>query len=126
LILVSDVALLGGYAPGEYKWGDLDVAVFPDGHLGLPGTTILAGAAHLLDWDLARFMEFTGHGLAESIALCTVNPARYLGIADALYGRLAAGAPAHLCLFRYAPGDERLRIELAVLDGEPIYGTVPG
>lgn len=125
LILVSDVALLGGYAPGQYKRGNLDVEVFADGHLGLPGTTILAGAAHLLDWDLARFMEFTEHTLAEAIALCTANPARYLGLADPLYGQLAVGAPAHLCLFRYAPGDQRLRIEQTLLDGELIYPQKP-
>ena len=121
MILVSDVALLGGYAPGQYKWGDLDVEVFPDGHLGLPGTTILAGAAHLLDWDIVRFMEFTGHSLPETMRLCTINPATYLGVENQLYGKLTAGAPANLFLYRYAPGDDRLRIEKTWIAGELVY-----
>ena len=41
------------------------------GHLGLPGTSILAGAAHMLDWDLAHFVRFTGLPLGEAVRLCT-------------------------------------------------------
>ena len=41
LVLVSDAALFGGFKPGVYKRGDLDVEVFDDEYLGLPGTTIL-------------------------------------------------------------------------------------
>ena len=67
LILVSDAAYLGGLKPGLYQWNDVEVRVFDDGHLGLPGTEALAGAAHLLDWDIPRFMEFTGYGLGETI-----------------------------------------------------------
>jgi len=121
LILVSDVALLGGYPPGLYKWGDLDVEVFPDDHLGLPGSTILAGAAHLLDWDIPRFLEFTGQSLATTIPLCTSNPARFLGIQEPRYGQLSVGAPAHLCLFHYAPGNRRLQIEQTLRSGEQVY-----
>jgi N-acetylglucosamine-6-phosphate deacetylase len=110
LILVSDGALLGGYKPGLYKWDRLDVEVFADGHIGLPGTTMLAGAAHLLDWDILRFMEYMGCSLGDAIRLCTVNPARFLGSLPPLYGTLAVGAPANLCVFRYEHGDPRLRV----------------
>jgi N-acetylglucosamine-6-phosphate deacetylase len=121
LILVSDAALLGGYSPGLYKWDRLDVEVFPDGHIGLPGTTMLAGAAHLLDWDVPRFMEFTGYSLGEAIRLCTANPARFLGNLPELYGTLAVGAPANLCLFRYAKGEQRLRVVQAFIQGRLVY-----
>jgi N-acetylglucosamine-6-phosphate deacetylase len=120
LVLVSDVALLGGCDPGVYKWGNLDVEVFPDGHLGLPGTSILAGAAHLLDWDLAHFVQFTGLPLREAVQLCTVNPARVLGLPDR-YGRLEQGAPANLVLFRWEPESPRLSIEKTVRAGREVY-----
>jgi N-acetylglucosamine-6-phosphate deacetylase len=115
LFLVSDAALLGGYKPGLYKWGDLDVEVFADGHLGLPGTSALAGAAHLLDWDIAHYMEFTGASLKEAIALCTVQPASFLGLDTAEYTCLVPGNPANLTLFDFAPGDKRLNIRRTIL-----------
>jgi N-acetylglucosamine-6-phosphate deacetylase len=99
IILVSDAAFLGGCQSGLYKWGNLDVEVFPDGHLGLPGTTLLAGAAHLLDWDIPRFGEFTGASLGETIRLCTENPARLLELEEGS-GALRAGSPANLTIFR--------------------------
>jgi len=117
LILVSDVALLGGYSPGIYKWGDLDVEVFKDGHLGLPGTTVLAGAAHLLDWDIARFMEFTGCTLLQAISMCTRQPAQYLGMDIKAYEDFIPGKEANLCLFSYKQGDQRLHVERTMLAG---------
>jgi N-acetylglucosamine-6-phosphate deacetylase len=123
LILVSDAALLGGYKPGLYKWDRLDVEVFADGHIGLPGTTMLAGAAHLLDWDIPRFMEYTDCSLGAAIRLCTANPARFLGNLPPLYGSLAAGAPANLCVFRYASGDPRLRVVQTYVQGRLVFGT---
>jgi N-acetylglucosamine-6-phosphate deacetylase len=120
LVLVSDVALLGGFSPGNYKWGNLDVEVFGDGHLGLPGTSILAGAAHLLDWDLAHYLEFTGLELAQVIPLCTTNPARVLGLPP-LYGRLEKDAPANLVSFRWQSGQQRLRIERTIRSGREVY-----
>lgn len=124
LILVSDAALLGGCKPGLYKWDRMDVEVFADGHIGLPGTTMLAGAAHLLDWDIPRFMEYTGCSLGDAIGLCTVNPARFLGSLPSRYGTLGVGAPANLCVFRYARGDERLGILQTFVQGRLVY-TMP-
>jgi N-acetylglucosamine-6-phosphate deacetylase len=119
LILVSDAAPLGGFAPGVYKWGALDVEVFEDGHLGLAGTQTLAGAAHLLDWDLPCFIEATGSSIAQAVRLCTLNPARLLGLEEHL-GMLRPGAPANLVLFRYIPGDRRLRIEEVIRLGKKL------
>ncbi|MFA6365839.1 MAG: amidohydrolase family protein, partial [Candidatus Hydrogenedentales bacterium] len=119
LILVSDVALIGGYPRGIYRWGNLDVEVFEDGHIGLPGTTFLAGAAHLLDWDIPTFMRFTAATLGDTIRLCTVNPARLLSrIASA--GRLAPNSPANIVLFRFEKGDKRLKVEKTLINGEEI------
>jgi len=121
LILVSDVALLGGYPPGIYPWGNLEVQVFDDGHIGLPGTSFLAGAAHLLDWDIPAFMRFTGVSLGAALRLCTVNPARLLSCADQS-GILTAGTAANLVLFRHTPGAPRLAVETTVIGGELVFG----
>jgi N-acetylglucosamine-6-phosphate deacetylase len=120
LILVSDAAYLGGFKPGLYKWNDVEVQVFDDGHLGLPGTEALAGAAHLLDWDIPRFMEFTEYSLQETILLCTQNPAHILSIPDN-YGRLEPGAPANLVIFDYEPGMDRLKVLKTIRCGKEIY-----
>jgi N-acetylglucosamine-6-phosphate deacetylase len=122
LILVSDAAYLGGLKPGLYKWSDVDVQVFDDGHLGLPGTESLAGAAHLLDWDIPRFMEFTGHPLQETIPLCTRNPARILRSHEK-YGRLEPSAPANLVLFDYEPGMGRLKVLKTIRYGKEVYAS---
>jgi N-acetylglucosamine-6-phosphate deacetylase len=120
VILVSDVALLGGFEPGIYKWGNLDVQVFNDGHLGLPGTGFLAGAAHLLDWDIAHFINFSGHDLASTIPLCTTNPAKLLKLAEN-FGKLEVGAPANLVLFTFQPGEKRLKILKTIRAGKEIF-----
>ena len=120
LILVSDVALLGGLKPGIYKWGNMEVEVFKDGHLGLAGSGILAGAGHLLDWDIAHFIKFTGNNLANTIPLCTINPAKIIKIPHN-YGSLEVGAPANLTLFYYQTGDDRLQIVHTLRKGNVIF-----
>jgi hypothetical protein len=35
LILASDAAVMAGMSPDVYKWGNIEVRVFDDGHLGL-------------------------------------------------------------------------------------------
>jgi N-acetylglucosamine-6-phosphate deacetylase len=121
IILVSDVALLGGFAPGLYPWGNLQVEVFSDGHIGLPGTTFLAGAAHLLDWDIPSFMRATGASLAETIGLCTDNPARLLKLAGS-GSRLERGSPANLVLFDFDKDAPRLKILKTFIGGKAVFG----
>jgi N-acetylglucosamine-6-phosphate deacetylase len=120
IILASDVAVMGGKEPGVYRWGGIEVQVFADGHLGLAGTEYLAGAAHLLDWDIPRCIAATGCSLAEAIAACTVNPARYLGMKGS-FARLKPGSPAHLVLFHWKPGDKRLQIQQTIRGGRTVY-----
>lgn len=80
LLLVSDVGPMGGLDVGVHKWGNIEVEVHPDGHLGLPGTEFLAGAGHLLDRSVAQFLRATGASMEEAIYLVTEGPAAELGI----------------------------------------------
>ena len=119
LILVSDVAYLAGCEPGIHRRGNIDIQVFEDGHLGLPGTEILAGAGHLLDWDIPHFAEVTGLTLGEILPAVTTNPARLLGL-DRGYGTLEPGAPANLVVFRWS-GERRLQILKTIRAGRLVY-----
>lgn len=120
VILISDAVLPGGYPPGLCKWGNIDIEVFKDGHLGLPGTDYLAGAAHLLDWDIPRFMRFTGASLSQAVNPCTVNPSRLLSPSTST-GNLCIGDPANLVVFRYDPDSPRLEILKTLIDGTEVY-----
>ncbi len=120
LILTSDVALAGGLKPGIYKWGNMEIEVFADGHLGLTGSGTLAGAGHLLDWDIAHFIRFTGNNLATTIPLCTINPVKVIEMPHN-YGKLEVGAPANLALFHYQTGDDRLQIIHTLCKGSVIF-----
>jgi len=120
LILTSDVALAGGLNPGIYKWGNMEVEVFKDGHLGLAGSDILAGAGHLLDWDIAHFIRFTGNDLSKTIPLYTINPAKIIKM-PYNYGKLEVGTPANLTLFHYQTGDDSLQIVYTLCKGKVIF-----
>jgi N-acetylglucosamine-6-phosphate deacetylase len=120
LVLVSDIAVAGGRAPGRYTWGDIEVEVHSDGHISLAGTEFLAGAGHMLDRDIAQFVRYTGIDLSAAVALCTINAARILR-EDAYPRDLEKGMPADLTLFHYRRGDEHLDIEQTILRGKTLY-----
>jgi N-acetylglucosamine-6-phosphate deacetylase len=122
IILTSDVAVMGGKPPGVYRWGNIEVEVFADGHLGLAGTEYLAGAAHLLDRDVARLISAAGCSLAEAVAACTRVPARFFD-RPAEEGTLQPGAPAHLVLFQWRPGFEALEILQTIRDGRVVFSA---
>jgi len=114
IILASDAAVFGRMGPGVHKWGNIDVRVFDDGHLGLADTEYLAGAGDLLDRDLAQFMKFTGTGIRDAVRLCTVNPCTLLRV-GLPFSSFQKGMPANLTLFAWTPGDGRLTILKTIL-----------
>jgi N-acetylglucosamine-6-phosphate deacetylase len=120
IILTSDVAVMGGKPPGVYPWGNIEVEVFPDGHLGLAGTEYLAGAAHLLDHDIPRLIRAAGCSLTEAVEACTRVPARFFGL-PASSAALEPGAPAHLVLFNWQPGFDKLEILSTIRDGRVVF-----
>lgn len=119
LILVSDVAIHAGRAPGVYPWQDATVEVHPDGHLGLHGTEYLAGAGHLLDRGVARFIRATGVSPADAVRLCTVQPDRLLG--GGMPDLPRPGDRADLMLFHYRPGDDSLTVLSTLRSGELVH-----
>jgi N-acetylglucosamine-6-phosphate deacetylase len=119
LVLVSDAAFLAGSSPGIARWGDTAVEVHADGHLSVAGTEFLAGAGHLLDRCVARFVAATGTPVREAIALCTEAPARLLGLPASVLD-FVDGEPACLTRFRHVPGADRLAIEDCVIAGEDV------
>jgi len=120
LILVSDAAFLAGSPPGVRSWGDISVEINPDGHLSLAGTEFLAGAGHLLDRCVARFAAATGATLPETVALCTINPARLIGLPREAIDFIP-GSPASLAQFRRPRDSQNLEIETCVIAGEVVY-----
>jgi N-acetylglucosamine-6-phosphate deacetylase len=120
LILVSDIAFYAGLEPGIDRFENTDVQVFEDGHLGLAGSDYLAGAAHLLDRDIAQFMAYTQSTLAETIPLCTSNPYRILEFPDN-YGKLEIDSPADLVLFDYQAGYDRLEVIKTIRNGKEVF-----
>jgi N-acetylglucosamine-6-phosphate deacetylase len=127
LVLVSDVAYYAGLKPGIYEFENTDVQVFEDGHLGLAGTDFLAGAAHLLDKDIAQFMAYTDSTLAQAIPLCTSNPLKIFGQPDN-YGRLEVDSPADLVIFDYNSSYDRLDVIKTVRNGKEVFNkdAIPG
>ena len=120
IILVSDVAPLGGMTPGVYKWGSINVEVFEDGHLGLAGTEYLAGAGHLLDHSLAWLMNEVGVSPGEAVSLCTSNPYLKFFPLNNVPG-LNLGDPANLVLFNWEKGDQKLSILETWRAGSRVY-----
>jgi N-acetylglucosamine-6-phosphate deacetylase len=125
LVLVSDAISLGGMPPGLYDDGLHEVT--PSGMVRMAGTPYLAGAGHLLDWDIAHALRVTDLSLAQAVSCATAVPARVLGLADHK-GCIAPGFDADLTLFRL-PSEGPLQVAATLLAGEVVYRsptTTPG
>lgn len=120
IFLVSDAGSCAGLPPGRYRWDRIEVEVCADGHLALAGTSLLAGAGHLLDWGLPRFAAAAGIPLADAVRLATASPARVFGLPDPK-DALVPGRPADLVLFRHRPGDARLAVEQTIRGGKVVF-----
>lgn len=118
-VLVSDVAALGGLAPGLYRQpigGQVELAA--DGRLSIAGTPYLAGAARNLNEDIASAVALTGLELGDVLRLATENPGRFVGGR----GRLKVGARADAVRFRYEPQGGALDIVDVWLNGTRVVG----
>lgn len=120
VVLVSDIAVQGGMKPGIRKWGDIEVKVFEDGHLGLAGTEYLAGSGHLLDYSLPWLINELNIDPADAVSLCTQNPHR-LFFPSLSVPEMKPGDTADLTLFKWEKGDKKLRIQSTWCQGRKVY-----
>jgi len=118
LVLVSDVAPLAGSKPGRYSWGDSNVDVYPDGHLGLADTEFLAGAGHLLDRSIVQIMDAAGVTIGEAVSLCTVNPRGLLGLP---HSGTSIGSAADLAVFELNPATDHIEVSRTIAAGTLLY-----
>lgn len=91
-ILITDAISATGMPDGNYRLGELEVAV-RDGHCEHQGR--LAGSVLTLDRAVRNVASHAGVSLDQATQLATLNPARRLGI-DAERGVIASGASADL------------------------------
>ncbi|MGA8531631.1 MAG: N-acetylglucosamine-6-phosphate deacetylase [Acidobacteriaceae bacterium] len=94
-MLMTDAMAGTGMPDGRYRLGDLEVRV--ENGRCLIGENTLAGSTLTMDRAVRNFMEFTGAGLAQTIALATRNPARMTGLEDQI-GTLAPGRSADIAV----------------------------
>ena len=119
-ILISDAASLAGSKPGLYKWGNLDIEVFEDGHMGLPNTTNLAGATSLLDKCISHLTQQTQFSLSDSVRSATVNPRKLVGI-PGWEGEPCVGDSADITSFTLV--DNALRINRVIGSDTELYNN---
>ena len=94
-ILITDAMAGTGMPDGAYRLGEMEVQV-RNGRCVI-GEDTLAGSTLTLDRALRNFSDFTGAGLAETVALATVNPARMTGLDDEI-GAIAPGRSADIAV----------------------------
>jgi N-acetylglucosamine-6-phosphate deacetylase len=100
-ILVTDGISATGMPDGNYRLGDLEIAV-ADGRCLLAanlaeGTETLAGSVLTMDRALANLQRFTGASLEVAVHLASRNPARMLGLTGLT--EIAVGNPANINIF---------------------------
>lgn len=106
-VLVSDLVAIGGLPPGVYDapvGGKVELTT--DGHVGIPGTRTLAGAALPLKKGIANIARMPGFSLKQAVQMATENPGRFIGGR----GLLRIGAAADLVQFDWHPGEGDLRV----------------
>ena len=114
-ILVSDLVMLAGLAPGEYVTPiGGKVELHPDGRLNVAGSGYLAGATAKLKDAIAYVIANTGFSLGDAVTMATVNPGRFAGAR----GALRVGSSADLIRFRWEPGFSTLAIEDVLVRGQ--------
>lgn len=121
IVTVSDVAPVGGLAPGRYDWGTIALDVHDDGHVALAGTPYLAGSGHLLDRGIVQLLIASDLSLAETVATCTTNAARLLGRDATLLDHPPALGSTPSALVRFTVGEATIAVSDVIVDGHLVY-----
>lgn len=117
-ILVTDAVAPALCPPGEYRLGEVDIELRPDGRVTMRGADRLAGSSLRMDRSISNVMRFAGVSLAEAVTMATRNPARIGRIGPRLRG-LEPGARADLLRFTLENG--RVQILETYVAGQRVF-----
>jgi len=120
LILTSDITMLAGLSPGNYKWDGKDVVLTPEGIIMLPEQNVFAGASLPLIVGVGNIMKFTGCSLKEAVDMATVNPAKLYGFENMV--NIKVGNPANLVLFKM--NNYKPEIVQTIISGEMVFDNL--
>jgi N-acetylglucosamine-6-phosphate deacetylase len=123
LVLITDAMAAAGMPDGNYRLGELDVAVF-DGVARLAsaataggtapgGTGAIAGSTASMEFVVRRAITSVGLSVTDVARAASTTPARRLGL-DGVTGSLRAGLAADIVLL-----DSDFRLLTVIARGEP-------
>lgn len=119
-ILVTDAVMPAGCAPGQYRLGEVDVELHPDGSVRLLGGTRLAGSALQMHRAIEAVIREAGLSLRDAVSLATRNPARIGRIPSRQRG-LLPGERADLVRFRYDKSTHQVEVLETYLNGQQVF-----
>ena len=94
-IMIDDALCAKGCAPGYYELGGNAIEIRANGSAYLQGTNTLAGGTLKFNKGLQNLVEKVMIPIDWAINMCTINPARYLGVDDHK-GKIMAGYDADM------------------------------
>lgn len=119
-ILVTDAVAPACCEPGEYRLGEVDVELKPEGYVVMRGGTRLAGSALRMDTAIGNTVRMAEVTLSQAVVMATRNPARVARIPNRQRG-LAPGERADLVLFDYDTASNEVRVRETYLSGRRVY-----
>jgi N-acetylglucosamine-6-phosphate deacetylase len=121
-LLVTDAVMPAGCPPGRYRLGEVEVELYGDGSVRLPGGSRLAGSALRMDHAITNVRQTAGLTLREAVTLATRNPARVGRVASRQRG-LNPGERADLVRFRLDETTGRITILETFLAGQKVFAS---
>lgn len=113
ITLISDCINAGGLPDGQYRLGKLDVVVRDGVSRTLHGS--LAGSTLTLEQAVRNMTRLAGSTLHEAITMASLNPARFLDLADEL-GSISEGKRASLTVL-----DPQGEVIATLVDGRCVF-----
>lgn len=122
-VLVTDAVMPAMCAPGEYRLGQVDTELKPDGRVVLRGGDRLAGSALRMDQAIGNTVRLGHFSLREAVTMATVNAARVGRITGRQRG-LTPGEKGDLVLFEWNDAACELTVEETIVGGIAAYRRV--
>lgn len=119
-VLVTDAVMPAGCQPGDYKLGEVDVTLHPEGKVTLLGGTRLAGSALKMHVGVGNLMSMAGLSLRDAVTMATTNAARVGRVGGRIRG-LNPGERGDLVEFSLDPVTKSLTVESTWLSGRNVY-----